>query len=115
MGLVNFKTATAEPRTTGGLVGLDEPVLAHGVGGWFEADLSPAITLETGPAAPPSHWGQVYFPFVRPMYFDVGEVYLRVDPVQLRHTHFRWCAESEKQRAEGDDLLPLTLLGAEPQ
>lgn len=111
MGVVDFGTARTEPRTTSGVLQLGAPVLAHGLGGWFEADLSPKLTLDTGPDAPPTCWGQSYFPFPEPAPFDQGEVRLRIDPIQLRQTRFRWSAESGKQRAEGDDLLPMTLLG----
>ena len=34
----------------------------HGVAGWFRAQLSPRICLDTGPDAPPTHWQQLYFP-----------------------------------------------------
>lgn len=33
-----------------------------GFAGWFVLELSPSVTLATGPADPPTHWRQVYFP-----------------------------------------------------
>lgn len=110
MGTLDFNSACAEPSTTSGVVQLDQPVLAYGIAGWFEAFLSPEVTLDTGPSASLGHWGQSYFPFVEPREF-AGVVTLNIDPVKLRRTHFRWSAESEKQHAQGDDILPLTLLG----
>ena len=44
-----------------------------GFAGWFSAQLSPSILLDTGPYAPKTHWQQVFLPI---MPFDVakGEV-----------------------------------------
>lgn len=30
---------------------------------WFEAELSPSVTLDTGPLSPETHWAQSYMPF----------------------------------------------------
>ena len=30
---------------------------------WFELDLSPSVTLDTGPHSPETHWAQTYLPF----------------------------------------------------
>lgn len=30
---------------------------------WFEAELSPSVTLDTGPNCPETHWAQSYMPF----------------------------------------------------
>jgi predicted RNA methylase len=35
----------------------------HGFAGWFVAQLSENVTLDTGPEFPPTHWSQTYFPF----------------------------------------------------
>lgn len=40
---------------------------------WFEADLSPSVTLDTGPCSPITHWAQTYLSF-RPTPVRAGEV-----------------------------------------
>lgn len=35
----------------------------HGFLGWFVAELSPNVSLDTGPNFPRTHWSQTYFPF----------------------------------------------------
>ncbi|MGC4069863.1 MAG: hypothetical protein QM784_35435 [Polyangiaceae bacterium] len=35
----------------------------HGFAGWFVAQLSPNVALDTGPDFPETHWSQTYFPF----------------------------------------------------
>ena len=35
----------------------------NGFGVWFEADLSPSVTLDTGPSCPETHWAQTYLSF----------------------------------------------------
>lgn len=35
--------------------------LFHGFGGWFTAQLSPSVCLDTGPEQTPTHWEQTYF------------------------------------------------------
>lgn len=39
---------------------------------WFEADLSPSVTLDTGPLSPDTHWAQIYVSFV-PQLVRAGE------------------------------------------
>ncbi len=38
---------------------VERDALLDGVAGWFEADLAPGVTLDTGPAAPATHWRQL--------------------------------------------------------
>jgi len=42
---------------------LDRDGECHGFLGWFRAELSPKVTLDTGPGHRPTHWMQTYFPF----------------------------------------------------
>ena len=44
----------------------------HGFAGWFTAQLSPSVCLDTGPHAPPTHWAQTYFPLA-PVTIKKGE------------------------------------------
>ncbi len=45
----------------------------HGLGGWFEADLAPGITLSTAPGRPETTWRQVFFPVSRPLVVAEGD------------------------------------------
>lgn len=43
-----------------------------GFAGWFTAQLSPSVLLDTGPEQPTTHWRQTYFPFP-PMQIEKGQ------------------------------------------
>lgn len=45
----------------------------HGFAGWFEAGLSSRVTLTTSPSAPPTHWGQAFFPVEKPVAVEPGD------------------------------------------
>jgi len=51
---------------------LDVPRTLHGFAGWFVADLTDDVVLDTGPHAPPSHWGQLVLP-VAPLSVQRGD------------------------------------------
>lgn len=40
---------------------------------WFEATLSPEVTLSTSPLLPPTHWRQIFYPLPAPIKVKVGE------------------------------------------
>ncbi len=44
----------------------------HGFAGWFAAQLSPSVCLDTGPHKPGTHWAQTYFPLA-PLPVKKGE------------------------------------------
>jgi SAM-dependent methyltransferase len=56
---------------------IERDAVFHGFAGWFVAQLSPSVSLDTGPAFPVTHWSQTYFPFP-PVEVKAGEI-LRVD------------------------------------
>jgi len=64
----------------------------HGLGGWFEVDLAPGVTLSTSPLERPTHWRQSFFP-------------VRAFPVRRGD---RLTLEMKAQEKEfGDQRLPL--------
>ena len=55
----------------------------HGLAGWFRAELSEGVTIDTAPSAPATHWAQAYFPYRSPVSViegDVMEVKLQIGP-----------------------------------
>jgi type I protein arginine methyltransferase len=44
----------------------------HGFAGWFVAQLSPSVPLDTGPGAPCTHWMQTFLPF-KPVKVEEGQ------------------------------------------
>ena len=42
---------------------IEEDGRMDGFVGWFTSDLSPEVTLDTGPGSIPTHWGQAHFMF----------------------------------------------------
>jgi protein arginine N-methyltransferase 1 len=71
---------------------IERDATVHGLGGWFEVDLSPGVTLSTSPNLPSTHWRQSFFP-LRPFPAQAGDV-LRI---KMRATPREW----------GDRRLPL--------
>ena len=60
-----------------------------GFAGWFVAQLSPSVVLDTGPHCPETHWSQTYLPFF-PRLLKEGESVtlkfgLQRDPAEPRH------------------------------
>ena len=45
----------------------------HGIGGYFEVDLAPGVTLSCAPEKPTTHWRQSWFP-VRPFEVEKDDV-----------------------------------------
>jgi hypothetical protein len=70
-----------------------------GFAGWFVAQLSPSIALDTGPEQPFTHWKQTYFPFT-PLYVDKGQrikvtYALARHPVEQRSLEFKLTVDTE--------------------
>lgn len=79
---INFDATVSFPITRTGIL--------HGWGGWFEAQLSPNISISTSPAVPDTHWKNIFFPAIVPMRVVAGDVIaLRIRAVN-RETHTAW-------------------------
>ena len=63
--VLDLKTATAEePWQTGEVTfEIQQDRELDGFLGWFTAQLSPNVILDTGPASEPTHWSQTHFTF----------------------------------------------------
>ena len=54
----------ASPTLTGKHVfQINKPGMIQGVGGWFQAELTAGVVIDTSPGAPATHWQQAFFPF----------------------------------------------------
>jgi hypothetical protein len=63
----------------------------NGFAGWFEAELSPSVVLDTGPDHPETHWAQSYLAFP-PRPVRAG------DRIEVEYTHSRDRAERRAVR-----------------
>lgn len=81
-------------------IGLDETIslsikktgVLHGWGGWFEAQLSPDISISTSPMMPDTHWKNIFFPSIVPMPVNAGDIIkLHIRAVKMEdHTAWWW-------------------------
>ena len=55
----------------------------HGLAGWFNAELIPALCISNGPQDKASHWGLAFFPIDRPVSVERGN---RIE-VEMSSTH----------------------------
>ena len=83
---ISVRLSTASTAALGAEVVLvaERPGALHGIGGWFEAQLSPSVTLTNSPvAARPIFRRQVFFPIARPVALEEHDqigVRLRILP-----------------------------------
>jgi type I protein arginine methyltransferase len=52
-----------------------QPGTAHGLGVWFDAELSDGIGFSNAPGAPPLVYGQAFFPFPQPISVRSGDLF----------------------------------------
>ena len=74
---------------------LDAAATVYGFAYWWEAELSPGVTLSTAPDAPRTHWEQLFFPLLTPMSVEAGEsvlASLRSRSSEEAGTHLGWTA-----------------------
>lgn len=72
-----------------------KPARVHGFAVWWSAMLCGDIVLSTSPAAPPTHWEQLYFPLSNPIDVKAREhvgVDLRSQSSEQAGTHLAWTA-----------------------
>jgi len=80
--------------------------VVYGLCGWFEAKLSPSVTLSTSPFAPATHWYHFHFPFVYPLHVaadDAIDIEVEIVP-QRGQNGYRWKARTSDGWREGDSL-----------
>jgi hypothetical protein len=62
--------------------------VVHGLGGWFEAELTPGMTISNTPPNDVPSWSQAFLPLERPLRVKTGDI-LRVR-VQTGHNAAQW-------------------------
>lgn len=82
---------------------MSSPACIHGFATWWTAQLVPGVTLSTAPAAPRTHWEQLYFPLLTPITAIVGDtvtVSLRSRSSIEAGTHVAWAAARYDARGQ---------------
>lgn len=51
-----------------------QSAICNGFALWWESDLAPGITLSTSPFSDPTHWQQIYLPFLEPLTLKSNEI-----------------------------------------
>ncbi len=67
----------------------------YGFGVWWQAELVADVSLSTAPGATATHWEQLYFPLLEPIFAKSGErvsVSLRSRSSEAAGTHLAWTA-----------------------
>jgi len=82
------------------------PASIFGFGLWWEAELQPGMTLSTAPAAPRTHWEQIYMPVLQPLDLKKGDrltLSLSIDSRQEIRINVAWdirvCAADGTERS----------------
>jgi SAM-dependent methyltransferase len=107
LGSFDMHTLKAPPSELVGKAIPSRRATIYGVCGWFSAKLAPKINLGTGPDDPPTHWGQMYFPFSEP--FEVSprrEVTIRIalpDNESKYEPVWRWSIFDGQKNIEMND------------
>jgi len=89
---------------------LGAPAVVYGLALWWSAELAPGVTLSTSPAAPRTHWEQLYLPALAPIIARRGQTLscrLRSTTSFARGTNVTWSLALSD--ASGRELLVQTL------
>lgn len=77
----------------------------HGIGGWFEAKLSPGTSLSTSPDSAPTHWKHRFFPIGKPLEVSEGDkLEVRIRAGQMWGLGFVWNWNLKLSRSRGGEL-----------
>lgn len=63
---LDFETLRAPQRRMGAQMTVTRRGVMHGIGGWFDATLSPKVEVSSDPRSAETHWGQVFYPIGPP-------------------------------------------------
>ena len=70
------------PRIFSGTITPDKRTRIFALCGWFSSELSPGVTLGTGPNDMPTHWDQILFPLPEPFAVDPSlELTITISPL----------------------------------
>ena len=84
---------TDAPRVFSGTINPDKKATIFALCGWFSSQLSPSVTLGTGPNDMPTHWDQILFPLPEPFAVHPSrELTISISPLteQVGKEQF-WC------------------------
>jgi hypothetical protein len=104
---INLHEVEEPPAEVEGVTRLREETVVYGFCGWFDAELSPSVILDTSPGAPPTHWRQLVFPLPRPLAVHSEEdIVVRVRPVRFegRSEHWHWSISTSRETVDWDDF-----------
>jgi protein arginine N-methyltransferase 1 len=74
---------------------LPRPQTIFGFAAWWTAELIPSVSLSTCPLSPRTHWEQLYFPLLKPIGANSGDIVsveLRSTSSEEGGTHLAWTA-----------------------
>jgi protein arginine N-methyltransferase 1 len=92
LGGLDMQTCTTTPEVLRGRAVFAERTVAHGLAGWFDADLAPGIAFGTGPMSPRTHWKQIGFPLPAPFTIEAGvPLEVEIEPVAVQDERRHWC------------------------
>lgn len=93
LGTIDMKTVQAQPTSLIAKTKVRQAALAYGVIAWFSCDLTDKIGFGTGPHDAPTHWDQLFLPFVDPFaVFPDRELTLEIrPPYQPEDQDPAWC------------------------
>lgn len=66
LGQFDMRRIVTTPECLRGTCVVPRKVTCYGLVGWFDAQLTDAITIRTGPEHPHTHWRPLYFPLPEP-------------------------------------------------
>ena len=107
LGALDMATCQQTPAVLSGSAVFDQPLRAHGLVGWFDAELADGVSFGTGPFSPRTHWKQMAFPLSAPFDIVAGQpVRIRIEPVVVEEDrrHWRWQL-AQGTRSAGEDEI----------
>jgi protein arginine N-methyltransferase 1 len=79
--------------------------ICHGLAGWFDAELFDGIGYSNAPGMPETIYGQMFFPWLRPVPVKVGDRIKVVVHANLLKDDYLWRWESQIFQAETPDRV----------
>ena len=108
LGTFDMHTLAEPPSELTGTIVPRTATTVYGLCGWFSAHLAEGIELGTGPADPPTHWSQIYFPFSEPLEVTPGvELAIRItlpSPNGENEPAWYWSATHGSRTIEMNDI-----------
>jgi protein arginine N-methyltransferase 1 len=107
LGTIDMQTCTKTPELLTGEARFPERTVAHGLAGWFDADLADGVEFGTGPFSPKTHWKPIGFPLPAPFVIEPDEpVHVELEPVAVEddRRHWAWTIRQGERAVEQDEL-----------